>query len=42
MNKNYEFPSIEILNYESDILTAEASVVIDFPWSDENETDFFE
>ena len=42
MNKNYETPSIEIISYESEILTAEASVVIPFPWADENESDFFE
>ena len=41
MIKNYETPSIEIQNYENVILTAEASVVIEFPWAD-GETDFFE
>lgn len=41
MNKNYEAPSIEILSYESEILTAGGSVVIDFPWTEEGESDFF-
>lgn len=41
MSKYYETPSIEIVSYESEILTAEASVVIEFPWAD-GETDFFE
>ena len=41
MNKNYETPSIEILNYESDIQTVGGSIVIDFPWADDNESDFF-
>lgn len=40
--KNYETPSIEIINYESEILTAGASIVVNFPWADEDETDFFE
>lgn len=40
MIKNYETPSIEIINYESEIQTA-PSVVIEFPWAD-GETDFFE
>ena len=41
MIKNYETPSIEIVNYESEVLTAGGSIVIDFPWADENESDFF-
>ena len=41
MIKNYETPSIEIVNYESEVLTAGGSIVIDFPWTDENESDFF-
>ncbi len=40
MNKNYETPSIEILNYESEVLTAGGSVVIDFPWA-EGDEDYF-
>ena len=40
--KNYQTPSIEIIKYESEIQTAGASIVIDFPWVDENESDFFE
>ena len=40
MNKNYETPSIEIINYESGVLTAGGSVVIDFPWAEEGE-DYF-
>ena len=41
MMKNYETPSIEIINYESEVLTAGGSVVIDFPWVEEGESDFF-
>ena len=40
--KNYQTPSIEIIKYESEILTAGASIVIDFPWADEDESEFFE
>jgi hypothetical protein len=44
MNKNYETPSIEIIEYESDIHTANSSTIFDFPWLDgnEGESDFFE
>ena len=41
MIKNYETPSIEIVNYESEVLTAGGSVVIQFPWADEGESDYF-
>ena len=42
MNKNYETPSIEIINYETEIQTG-PSIVIDYPWaSDEDGSGFFE
>lgn len=41
MNKNYETPTIEIVSYDLNILTAGGSIVIDFPWSDEYESDYF-
>ena len=41
MTKNYQTPSIEIVKYESEVLTAGGSVVIEFPWADEGESDFF-
>ena len=42
MMKNYETPSIEIINYESEIQTAGASIVIEFPWAEDGESEFFE
>lgn len=42
MIKNYETPSIEIIEYETEIETAGASIVINFPWADDDESDFFE
>ena len=42
MIKNYETPSIEIINYESDIQTVGGSIVINFPWADDGESEFFE
>ena len=43
MTKNYETPSIEIVEYEIDILTSGGSAVFDFPWleGNEDESDFF-
>ena len=40
--KNYETPSIEIINYESEVLTAGGSIVIEFPWANDGESEFFE
>lgn len=43
MMKNYETPSIEIIEYETEIQTAGGSIVIDYPWADENDgSGFFE
>ena len=43
MNKNYESPSIEIINFETNIQTAGASIVINYPWTkDEDGSGFFE
>ena len=42
MIKNYETPSIEIIKYESDIHTVGGSIVINFPWTDDDESEFFE
>ena len=42
MIKNYETPSIEIVKYESEVLTAGGSVVIEFPWTEEGDSEFFE
>ena len=42
MNRNYETPSIEIINFEKDIHTAGASIVIEFPWAEDGESEFFE
>ncbi len=42
MMKNYETPSIEIIQYETEIHTG-PSIVIDYPWvSDEDDSGFFE
>ena len=41
MCKYYETPSIEIVSYESEIQLA-ASIVVEFPWAKDDETDFFE
>ena len=43
MTKNYETPSIEIVEYEIDILTANTSAIFDFPWfdKDKDDNDFF-
>ena len=42
MSKIYETPSIEIINYETEIQTG-PSIVFDYPWaSDEDGSDFFE
>ena len=42
MSKIYETPSIEIINYETEIQTG-PSIVIDYPWaSDEDGSGFFE
>lgn len=41
MNKNYDVPSINIISFDSEIQSAGGSVVIQFPWTDENESDFF-
>ena len=41
MNKNYETPSIEIINYETEIQLA-ASIVVDYPWEDSDGSGFFE
>ena len=41
MNKNYEIPSIEIINYETEIQLA-ASIVVNYPWDDEDGSGFFE
>ena len=41
MIKNYETPSIEIIEYETEIQTG-PSVIIDYPWADDNdESGFF-
>lgn len=40
--KNYETPSIEIISYESEVLTAGGSIVIEFPWANDGESEFFE
>ena len=43
MMKNYETPSIEIVNYETEIQLAGASIVIDYPWAGEDDgSGFFE
>lgn len=36
MIKNYETPSIEIIEYETEIQTG-PSVIIDYPWGDDND-----
>ncbi len=41
MNKNYETPSIEIINYQSEIELA-ASIVVNYPWSDADESGYFD
>ena len=40
MNKNYEIPSIEIINYETEIQLS-ASIVVNYPWAKDNESDYF-
>ena len=40
MIKNYETPSIEIINYESEIQLG-ASVIVEYPWSKDGESEFF-
>ena len=42
MNKNYEAPFIEIIKFENEIHTAGASIVIEFPWVEDGESEFFE
>ena len=42
MMKNYETPSIEIVNYETEIQTAGASIVVEYPWDDNDGSGFFE
>ena len=42
MMKNYETPSIEIVNFETEIQTG-PSIVIEYPWAgDEDGSGFFE
>ena len=42
MEKIYESPSIEIINYETEIQTAGPSAVFDYPWLDDDGSGFFE
>ena len=42
MNKNYETPSIEIIKFDLEILTSGASIVVNYPWDDADESGFFE
>ncbi len=42
MNKNYETPSIEIIKFDLEILTSGASIVVNYPWAKDNESDYFE
>ena len=43
MIKNYENPSIEIIEYETEIETANSSTIFDYPWKDSNDdSGFFE
>lgn len=41
MNRNYDTPLIEIIEFNDDIVTANASIVFDYPWIDDNDNDFF-
>ncbi len=42
MIKNYETPSIEIINYELEIQTEGPSIVFNYPWEDSDDSGFFE
>ena len=42
MSKNYETPSIEIIEYETEIETSSTSTIFDYPWADEGDSSFFE
>lgn len=42
MDKNYETPSIEIIEYETEIQTAGSSTIFDYPWLDDSDSGFFE
>lgn len=42
MIKNYETPSIEIIEYETEIETANSSTIFDYPWAGDDESSFFE
>ena len=41
MNKIYQSPSIEIIKFESEIQLG-ASVIVEYPWAKDGESDFFE